>query len=89
VDVPFFELSPASVTSFLQSNLYYYQRSVGNTVLVSGTHLGPITRFLLLSDTCGFAVVEPLTRERASLWFITAADHIVELGPEHVHAGDC
>jgi hypothetical protein len=32
-----------------ESKLCYYRRSVGQSVLVSSTHLGPKTRFLLLS----------------------------------------
>jgi hypothetical protein len=37
-----------------KSKLYYDQRSVGQYLLVSSTHLGPNTRFLLSSDCCGF-----------------------------------
>jgi hypothetical protein len=40
----------------------YDRRSVGQFVLVSSTHLGHKTRFLLLSDNCGFVDVE------RSLW---------------------
>jgi hypothetical protein len=36
----------------LQSQLCYNQQSVGQSVLVSSPHLGPKTRFLLLSDSC-------------------------------------
>jgi hypothetical protein len=36
------------------SKLCYNDRSDGQTVLVSSTHLGLMTRFLLLSDSCGF-----------------------------------
>jgi hypothetical protein len=36
-----------------KSKLCYDRRSVGQSVLVSSTHLGPKTRFLLLSDSCG------------------------------------
>jgi hypothetical protein len=43
-------------------------RSVGQSVLVSGPHLEPKTRFLLLLDICGILVVgrppPPLTRGR-------------------------
>jgi hypothetical protein len=35
-----------------KSKLYYDQRSVGQPVLVSSTHLVLTTRFLLLSDSC-------------------------------------
>jgi hypothetical protein len=31
--------------------LCYQRRSVGQSVLVSGAHLRPVTRFLLLSDS--------------------------------------
>jgi hypothetical protein len=34
--------------------LYYDRRSVGQSILVSSPHLGLMTRFLLLSDNCGF-----------------------------------
>jgi hypothetical protein len=37
-----------------KSKLCYKQRSVGQSVLVSGTHLGLTTRSALLSDSCGF-----------------------------------
>jgi hypothetical protein len=43
--------------SKLNSKLCYFRRSVGQSVLVSSTHLGPKARFLLLSDICGFVVV--------------------------------
>jgi hypothetical protein len=36
------------------SKLYYEWQSVGQSVLVSGTHLGSMTRYLLLSDSSGF-----------------------------------
>jgi hypothetical protein len=36
---------------------YYDRRSVGQSVLVSSTHLAPKTTFLLLSDICGFVDV--------------------------------
>jgi hypothetical protein len=45
----------AYVTS--KSKLCYDRRSVGQSVLVSSIHLGPKTRFLLLSDSCGFVDV--------------------------------
>jgi hypothetical protein len=32
----------------------YDRRSVGQSILVSSAHLGPKTRFLMLSDSCGF-----------------------------------
>jgi hypothetical protein len=41
-----------------KSKLCYDRRSVGQSVLVSSTHLGLTTRFLLLSDSCGFVDVE-------------------------------
>jgi hypothetical protein len=37
-----------------KSQLFYDRRSVGQSVLVLSPHLGPKTRFLLLSDSCGF-----------------------------------
>jgi hypothetical protein len=42
--------------------LCYDRRSVGKSVLLSSTHLGLTTRFLLLSDSCGFVDV------KRSLW---------------------
>jgi hypothetical protein len=40
-----------------KSKLRYDRRSVCQSVLVSSTHLGPKTRFLLLSDSFGFVDV--------------------------------
>jgi hypothetical protein len=37
------------------------------------SHLGPKTRFLLLSDSCRFVEVGPLSDERMGLWFRIAA----------------
>jgi hypothetical protein len=52
------------------SELYYDRRSVGQSVLVSSTHLGLMTRFLLLSDNCGFVDVgRPLWREVGSVLY--------------------
>jgi hypothetical protein len=40
------------------------RRSVGQSVLVSSTHLGPKNRFVLLSDSCGFVDVgRPFSRK--------------------------
>jgi hypothetical protein len=51
-----------------KSKLCYGRRSVGQSVLVSSTHLGPKTRFLLLSDSCGFVDVRhPLWRVDGSV----------------------
>jgi hypothetical protein len=48
------------------SKLCYDRRSVGQSVLVSNTHLGPKTTFLLLSDSCEFLLygTPSLTRGR-------------------------
>jgi hypothetical protein len=40
-----------------KSKLCYDQWSVGQSILVSSTHLGLTTRFLLLSDSCEFVDV--------------------------------
>jgi hypothetical protein len=40
-----------------KTKLCYDWRSVGQSILVSSTHLGLMTRFLLLSDNCGFVDV--------------------------------
>jgi hypothetical protein len=48
--------------------LYCYRRCVGQFVLVSGSHLWPTTRFLLLSDIFGLLVVgRPSRREDGSV----------------------
>jgi hypothetical protein len=48
--------------------LYYDRRWVGQSVLVSSSHVGLMTRFLLLSDHCGFWYGAPsLTRGRDCL----------------------
>jgi hypothetical protein len=48
-----------STLSNSKSKLRYGQRLIGQSVLVSSTHLGPKTRYeyLLLSDRCGFVGV--------------------------------
>jgi hypothetical protein len=49
----------------LKSKLRYDRRSVGQSVFVSSPHQGPKTRFLFLSDSCGFVHVgRPLTIRR-------------------------
>jgi hypothetical protein len=50
-----------------ESELYYDRRSVGQSVLVSSPHLGLMTRFLLLSDHCGFLIWGALSDERTGL----------------------
>jgi hypothetical protein len=51
-----------------KSKLCYDRRPVGQSVLVSSTHLGPETGFLLLSDICGVVNVgRPLWREDRSV----------------------
>jgi hypothetical protein len=42
----------------LKLKLIYYLRSVGQSVLMSGSHLEPMTKLLFLSDDCGFLDVE-------------------------------
>jgi hypothetical protein len=55
---------------FAKSKLYYGRRSVGQSVLVSGRHLGPATNFFpsLFIDSHGFVDVgRPLWREVGSV----------------------
>jgi hypothetical protein len=74
---PEFELRSLSTNSFLHSlpyrteltELYYDRRSVGQSVLEQSTHLGLTTRFLLLSDHCGFFIWGALSDERTGLSF--------------------
>jgi hypothetical protein len=62
------EFSPG--LSVCQSVLYYDRRSVGQSILVSSPHLGLMTRFLLLSDNCGFVDMgRPLWREYGSVFY--------------------
>jgi hypothetical protein len=51
----------------------YDRRSVGQSVLVSSTHLGPKPRFLLLSDRCEFVIWGALSDKRTGLSFTISA----------------
>jgi hypothetical protein len=62
-------LANRNSTSFFCPVLYYDRRSVGQSVLVSSPHLGLMTRFLLLSDHCGFFIWGALSDERTGLFF--------------------
>jgi hypothetical protein len=58
----------SSEPSSRKSKLCYGRRSVGQSVFVSSPHLGPKTRFLLLSHNCWFVEVgRPLWREDRSV----------------------
>jgi hypothetical protein len=46
--------TPLDSTPLTESKSCYDQRTVGQSALVSCTHLGPKTRILLLSDSCRF-----------------------------------
>jgi hypothetical protein len=50
-------MSPPYIVSVFLLLHKMWRRSVGQSVLVSSTHLGPKTRFLLLSDSCVFVDV--------------------------------
>jgi hypothetical protein len=53
-----------------KSKLCYDRRSVGQSILVSSTHLGLNTRFLFVSDSCGFVDVGRLLwREDGSVFY--------------------
>jgi hypothetical protein len=61
---------PASTSEILISlSLSYDRRSVGQSVLVSSPFLRLVTRFLLLSDHCGFLICGALSDERTGLSF--------------------
>jgi hypothetical protein len=52
----------------LKFKLFCDRRSFGQSVLMSGPHLGPITRLVLLSDICCLHVVgHPPWREDESV----------------------
>jgi hypothetical protein len=62
----------------LKLKLIYDRQSVGQSVLVSGAHLGPATNFSFSlkfpSDSYGFIIVwRPLSRERGSIIYCTIA----------------
>jgi hypothetical protein len=58
-------------TGFLQLQLIYDRQSVGQSVLVSGAHLGTVTNFSFslkfLLDSCLFVIVSALSDERTGL----------------------
>jgi hypothetical protein len=63
-----------------KSKLCYDRRSVGQTVLVSSTHLKLTTRFLLMSDNCGFVDVgRPLWREDGSVFYYVQYVYILRV----------
>jgi hypothetical protein len=58
----------------LKLKLIYDRQSVGQSVLMSGSHLRPMTRFFYLSDDCGFLYKgRPLWREDGSVIYCTIA----------------
>jgi hypothetical protein len=70
----------------LQSKLCYHQRSVGQSVLVLGTHLRPMTRFWLFSNSCVFVDVgRPLWREELLLGLSNAFIPGSVFGETHYH----
>jgi hypothetical protein len=53
-----------------KSKLCYARRSVGQSVFASNTHLGLKTRFLFLSDSCGFVDVgHPFWQENGFFFY--------------------
>jgi hypothetical protein len=71
------------------SSLSYGRRSIDQFVLVSGSPLGPMTRFYLypfFSDNCiGLPVGRPLWREDGSVTYNTIADRSGHWGPITIH----
>jgi hypothetical protein len=61
------------LVSKLKSKLCYDRRSVGQSVLVSSTHLGLTTRFLLVETVAGLLMWDALSDERTGLPFTIAA----------------
>jgi hypothetical protein len=67
-----------SSSSYLKLKLYYDRQSVGQSVLVSGAHLGLATNFSFSlkfpSDSCVFVILwRPLWREDGSVIYCTIA----------------
>jgi hypothetical protein len=72
-----------------KSMLCYDRRSVDQSVLVSSTHLGLTTRFLLLSGSCGFVDVgRSLWREDGSVVYNCCWTSPVILGSESRGSSD-
>jgi hypothetical protein len=70
-----------SWTNWLPTGELTKWKSVGQFVLVSSTHLGSRTRYLLLSDSCGVVDVGSvhliLRRSRVSIFAFTALLHVL------------
>jgi hypothetical protein len=71
-----------------KSELCYDLRSVGQSVSVSSTHLGLRSRFLLLSDSCGFVDVgNPLWREGGFVVYNCCWPSSSQSSSDQSHAG--
>jgi hypothetical protein len=71
-------MSPFLSLIRVKSKLCYDRRSVGQSVLVSSTHLGPKTRFLLLSDSfTSVDVGRALWREGGSVAYKCLASIVI------------
>jgi hypothetical protein len=60
------------VTHGLKSKLLFDRRSVGQSILMSGAHLGSMTRFLLMSAV-SLMWGRAISDERAGLYFTVVA----------------
>jgi hypothetical protein len=81
----------------LKLKLIYIRQSVSQSVLVSGTHLGPVTNFSFSlkfpSHSCGFVILKrPLWQEDGSViclyncfWALPEQSLLVKLGVDHLY----
>jgi hypothetical protein len=89
--VPSADISRAGVTHKSKWKLFYDRRSVGQSILVSSSNVGPKTRYSLLADSCRFCWCEVPSLIRGQVCRLTLLlvfASVVILGSESLKSHD-